>query len=359
MQYRRLGRTGRQVSLLGIGGGYVMLQNIEQGTQLYQRAADLGVNYFDGRYGRSSTMQRPVIAKDRGRFIIGSKTASATHGEVLRRIDEDLEELGSSYLDIYFLRAYNHTMIDAHFAPGGSVEGLLEARRQGKIRALGLAGHSDLTALARGVESGLIDVIEFPLNYARREALVQLVPVCQKHDVGMVIMKPANVGLAPVAVSLPWLANQPIHVMAAGVSTIEHLELDVSVLDRPTMALSLEEKAEVECWRQKTERQTCHICDKVCQAVCEPGLPIDHLLYHDVFQNELRRLGAKAFTQYPFAPWVKQQAEHMFTDSVARLQTCTRCGKCEEVCPYHLPVMAMLEQIKVQKEEVLEAIRKG
>ena len=38
---------------------------------------------------------------------------------------------------------------------------------------------------------------------------------------------------------------------------------------------------------------------------------------------------------------------------------CVACGKCEEVCPYHLPVMAMLEQIKVQKEEVLEAIRKG
>ncbi|HEY3342606.1 MAG TPA: aldo/keto reductase, partial [Anaerolineae bacterium] len=305
MQYRRLGRTGREVSLLGIGGGYVMLQDIEQGTRLYQRAADLGVNYFDGRYGRSSTMQRPVIANDREHFIIGSKTASTTRSDALRRIDEDLDELGSLYLDIFFLRAYNHAMIDAHFAPGGSIEGLLEARRQGKIRALGLAGHSDLTALARGVETGLIDVVEFPLNYARREALEQLVPVCQKHDVGMVVMKPVNVGLAPASVSLPWLASKPIHVMAPGVSTIEQLELDVSVLDRPDMALSPEEEVEVERWRRETDRQTCHICDKVCQAVCEPGLLIDYLLYHDVFQNELRRLGAKAFAGYPFAPWVK------------------------------------------------------
>ena len=358
MQYRRLGRTGRQVSLLGIGGGYVMLQEIEAGTRLYQRAADLGVNYFDGRYGRSSTMQRPVIANDREHFIIGSKTASATRSDALHRIDEDLEELGSPYLDIFFLRAYNHAMIDAHFAPGGSVEGLLEARRQGKIRALGLAGHSDLTALARGVETGLIDVVEFPLNYARREALEQLVPVCQRYDVGMVVMKPANVGLAPASVSLPWLANQPIHVMAAGVSNIEQLELDVAALDRPTMALSAEEEAQVERWRQATARETCHICDRVCQAVCEPGLPIDHLLYHDVFQNELRRLGAQAFAGSPFADWVKQQTEHIFTHGLEMLQTCTHCGKCEAACPYHLPVMAMLDTIKAQKMELLAEIKR-
>ncbi len=77
-----------------------------------------------------------VIARDREHFIIGSKTASTTREEVLQRIDEDLKELESEYLDIYYLRAYNHEMIDAHFAPGGSVEGLLEARRQGKIRYL-------------------------------------------------------------------------------------------------------------------------------------------------------------------------------------------------------------------------------
>jgi len=298
-----------------------------------------------------------VIAREREHFIIGSKTASTTRSDVLRRIDEDLDELGTPYLDIFFLRTYNHAMIDAHFAPGGSVEGLLEARRQGKIRALGLAGHSDLTALARGVETGLIDVVEFPLNYARREALEQLVPVCQRYDAGMVIMKPVNVGLAPASVSLPWLANQPIHVMAAGVSNIEQLELDVAVLDRPTMALSAEEAAEVERWRRATDQQTCHICDKVCQVVCEPGLPIDHLIYHDVFQNELRRMGAQAFAHYPFAAWVKQQAEHIFAHSLAMLQTCTHCGKCEAACPYHLPVMAMLDSIKAQKQEVLEEIK--
>jgi predicted aldo/keto reductase-like oxidoreductase len=357
MEYRRLGRTEKQVSLLGVGGGYVMLLDIEHATQVYQRAAELGVNYFDGRYGYSSTMQRPVIRQDRAHFIVGSKTASTTHEDVLRRVDEDLKELDSGYLDIYYLRAYNQEMINTHFAPGGSVEGLLEAKQQGKIHALGLAGHSDLTALARGVETGLIDVVEFPLNIVRREAFDILIPACQKHDVGMVIMKPMNVGLAPAEVCLPWLANQPIHVMAPGISNLEHLELDVKVLERQPMTLTPAEEAEVERWRDQVDLETCRICDRVCQVVCEQYLKIDWLLYHDVFQNELRRLGPQGFVEYPFAPWVKEQAEVTFANTVAELQACTHCRKCEEVCPHHLPVMDLLEEIKEQQIELLEEIK--
>jgi hypothetical protein len=347
------------VSVLGVGGGYVMFRDIEYGTRLYQRAADLGVNYFDGRYGFTGAMQRPVIRRDRERFIVGSKTASATRDEALKRIDEDLQELDSGYVDIYYLRAYTQEMIDAHFAPGGSVEGLLEARRQGKIRYLGLAGHSDLSALARGVETGLIDVVQFPLNVVRREALDVLIPACQKHDAGMVIMKPMNVGLVPAEVCLPWLANQPIHVMAPGVSAIEQLEFDAKVLDRHPMALSTEEEAEAERWRARMDNQTCRICDRVCQAVCEKGLSIDWLLYHNVFQNELRRLGPQGFVQYPFAPWVKEQAENTFTHNVAMLQSCNGCGKCVEVCPHNLPIIDMLERIKDQQIVLLEEIRKA
>lgn len=356
MEYRRLGRTERQVSLLGVGGGYLMLLERERGTRIYQRAYELGINYFDGRYGDTSAMQRPVIRQDREHFVVATKTASHTRAEALCRLDEDLEELDTDYLDIFYLRAYNGEMLRAHLAPGGPVEGLLEARRQGKIRALGLADHSDLAALAASVETGLIDVVEFPLNIVRRDALDVLIPTCQKHDTGMVVMKPVNVGLAPAEVCLPWLANQPIHVMAPGISTMEQLEADVAALDRRPMALSTAEEAEVERWRQATDRETCRICDKVCQVVCEQGLNIDWILYHNVFQNEFRRLGVQGFLEYPFAPWVRKHAEFTFSTTVAELEACTRCGKCEEACPHHLPVMDLLMRMKESQLALLEAL---
>jgi uncharacterized protein len=360
MEYRRLGRTERQVSLLGVGGGYVMLHDLEAGTQLYQRAYELGVNYFDGRYGYSSTMQRPVIKQNREFFVVGTKTASTTREKALERIDEDLKELDTDYLDIFYLRTYTQEMMDEHLAPGGSMEGLLEAKKQGRIRAIALAGHTDLNALARGVETGLVDVVEFPLNIARREAYDVLIPAMLKHDVGMVIMKPMNVGLAPAGICLPWLANQTMHVMCPGMSTIDHLELDAAVLDRHPMALTPEEEAEVERWRQKTQQATCHICDRVCQPVCEPRINIDWQIYHNVYQNELRRLGVQGFMAYPFAAWFKKNAEATFTSTLASLNTCTKCGKCEEACStYHLPIIAMIDEIKVQQAELVEALKKA
>lgn len=357
MEYRRLGRTEKQVSILGIGGGYIMLRDLADARQIYERAVELGVNYFDGRYGASSTMQRPIIQNNRSKFVVGTKTASHTYEATWKRIDEDLEELATDYIDIFYLRTYNHEMLDAHLSPEGSMKACLEARKQGKIHAIGLAGHSDLTALSRGVETGLVDVVQFPLNVVRREASETVIPACLKHDSGMVIMKPVNVGLVPAEICLPWLANQPVHVMAPGISTLEQLELDVKVLDRQPMTLTPLEEVIVESWREEKNLETCRICDKVCQVVCEPGLKIDWLLYHNVFQNELRRLGVRGFLEYPFAPWVKEQAEYIFTNTLNELQSCTNCGKCLEVCPYHLPITDLISKMKIQQAELVEELR--
>jgi predicted aldo/keto reductase-like oxidoreductase len=257
----------------------------EEGRKIYRRAMELGVNYFDGRYGSSNTMLRPLIKSRREQWVLATKTSERTAEGALGRIEEDLRELETDYLDVFYLRTYNHDMLNQHFGPGGSVEGVLKARAQGKVRGLGLAGHSDLTALARGIETGLVDACLFPLNLVRREALQQLIPAAQKHDVGLAVMKPMSAGMAPPHLALPWLANQPIHTMAPGVSNVEQLELNAAVLDRPQMALTLEEEAEVERWRCQLETGACHICDQVCQPVCEARIPIDVLLYHDVFSN--------------------------------------------------------------------------
>ena len=123
MQYRRLGRTELQASVLGMGGGYLMFLEPDLGTQLYQHAADLWVNYFDGRYGDSSSKLSPVIKKKREHFIVVSKTADSTAEGVIKRVEEDLSILKTDYMDIYFLRCYSHEMLQERLAPGGAFDG--------------------------------------------------------------------------------------------------------------------------------------------------------------------------------------------------------------------------------------------
>ena len=117
MQYRRLGRTELQVSVLGVGGGYVMLLEPDTGTQLYQRAFDLGLNYFDGRYGDSSRKLRPVLKRGRDRCVVATKTRATSAEDVMHRVEEDLGELGTDYIDVYMLRCYKREMLDEYLAP--------------------------------------------------------------------------------------------------------------------------------------------------------------------------------------------------------------------------------------------------
>jgi len=335
-----------------------MLLDVERGVELYQRAYEQGVNYFDGRYGDSSLKIRPIIKQDRGHFVVGTKTAETTAEGALHRIDEDLKELDTDYLDVFYLRSYYHDVLEKHLAPGGSMEGVLKARKQGKVHFIGLSGHGDLSVLAKGIETGQVDVVIFPLNIVRREALQQLIPVAQEHDVGLVVMKPVSVGMIPARLALPWLANQPIHTMAPGMSSLEHLEMDVAALERDRMALSPEEEAEVEHYRQELDRETCRICDRICKAACDEGLMIPPLIHHDVFYNQYRSLGLEGFLNHPHAPWVKRAAESHFARRLAMLQSCTRCGKCEEVCPHDLPIMDMFEVMLEDHLPLIEALKK-
>lgn len=356
MEYRRLGRTGLQVSLLGVGGGYLMLNEHQIGTQIYQRAVDLGLNYFDGRYGQSSTMQRPVLGRHRERCIVATKTADSTKEGALRRIDEDLEELGTDYLDIFYLRTYTREMLDAHMAPGGSIEGMLEARDQGKIRAIGLSNHSDPAVSVAGIETGLFDVVLFPLNIVRREALDGLIPAAQKHDVGLAVMKPLSVGKIPAETALRWLVNQPIHTIVAGMSSMEHLEMDVAAVERCPLALSPEEEAEIERCRQELDRETCRICKGICNEVCEIEIPISSMIHHDVLHEHYRNLGLEAFLEFPLTPWAKKAVGKHFARRLSLLQSCTRCGLCEETCPHHLPIMDMLEDMLEGHQSLIQAV---
>jgi uncharacterized protein len=342
VEYRRLGRTELRVSVLGLGCGYLSMNDYQTGVRMMERAFELGINYFDGRYGDSSQKLAPLLARNRERCVIVTKTHEVTAEAALRRVDEDLAALGSDYVDIYLLRSYSLEMMHKHLAPGGSMEGLLRAKEAGKVRFVGFSGHSNLLALAEGIESGVADVVLFPLNIVYREALEQTIPVAARHDVGLAVMKPVAVGMIPPEVALPWLMNQPIHTMVPGASALEELERDVAAVERSSVSLSAEEEATVERWRRELDLQVCRICDENCQPYCEAKLNISWMIYHDVGYNHVRNMGLAAFLNYPWAPWAKARMEAQFSRQLEMTRSCTRCGECERRCPHHLPIMDLL-----------------
>jgi predicted aldo/keto reductase-like oxidoreductase len=289
--------------------------------------------------------------------VVATKTRATSAADVMRRVEEDLRELETDYVDVFLLRCYTHEMLQAYLAPGGAFDGLLKAQAQGKIRFMGLSNHSDPGVLVAGIETGLVDVVLLPLNIVRREALDTLIPAAQAHDIGLAVMKPLSVGKIPATIGLRWLANQPIHTVVPGISSLEHLALDVAAVEREPRALSPAETAEIERCRQELDRQTCRICQGMCQAVCEQGLAIDWMIHHDVLYEHYRNLGMEAFLDSSLTPWAKGEIEAHFIGRLAAVQSCTRCGLCEERCPHQVPILDMLEQMLVDHPLLIEAAR--
>ena len=355
MQYRRLGRTELQVSLLGVGSGYLAVLDRPVGERIFRRAFELGVNYFDGRYGDSNLKLAPLLREHREECIVATKTRETGAKGVARRVKEELAELGTDYVDIFFLRTYTHEMLQEHLAPGGAFEGVLKARDEGKVHFVGMAGHGDLTVLEAGIRTGLVDVVIFPLNIVRREALDGLIPLANEYDVGLVVMKPVSVGMLPAEAAIPWLANQPIHTMVPGVSSLEELELDARLLERPSLALTPDEEKHVEEVRLRVDPITCRICEGFCSP-CPEGINIPSMIYHDVWYNLYRNLGLEKFLSYPWHPGARKLFERHFRRRLEVLSACTGCHKGEEQCPYGVPIVDMLEDQKADHVPVIEAL---
>ncbi len=373
MQYRRLGRTNLQVSVLGVGGGYLSVLERSAGEHIYERAFELGVNYFDGRYGDSNVKLRPVLKRYRDRCVVSTKTHEPTYEGVIRRIDEELKEMDTDYLDIFLLRTYSHDELQRHLAAGSAFEATEKARREGKVRFVGLACHGDMTVLEAGIKTGLVDVVLFPLNIVRREALDSLIPLAQQHDVGLAVMKPVSVGMIPAEVALPWLMNQPIHTMVPGISSLEQLEQDVQAVERDPVVLSPAEEAEVARWQGALNNDVCRICkehnppceDGACQIILKGEarqgrqwhITLSWLIHHDIWYNHYLNMGMDEFLEGPWANGSKKRLERHFSSRLELIKNCDRCGLCALRCPYHVPVLNKIERMLEDHPKLLAALR--
>jgi aryl-alcohol dehydrogenase-like predicted oxidoreductase len=214
MQYRRLGRTGLQVSLVGLGTGGP--SNFGQRTgldlddqrRLIQRALDLGINFFDSAaaYGNSEELLgRALEGVARDRFILATKCSPMDRGEqavnspqeIERQCEQSLRRLRVETIDVYQLHGVIPTDYDQIVEK--LYPTLQNLQRDGKVRFLGLSElfFSDPahTMLERAVPSGLWDSVMLKYGVLNQAAARAVLPSCQEHDVGVINMAPVRVKL--------------------------------------------------------------------------------------------------------------------------------------------------------------------
>ncbi len=170
---RPMGKTGLQVSILGVGGYHLgTIADQSEGSDLVAKALDHGINFFDNAWeyheGLSEELLGAALKGKRDRAIVMTKVC--THGRkkdvAMRMLEESLTRLQTDHLDVWQVHEviyYNDP--EKAYAPDGVLEALAAAKQQGKVRFVGFTGHKNpsihLDMLNRGFT---FDTIQFPIN---------------------------------------------------------------------------------------------------------------------------------------------------------------------------------------------------
>ncbi len=170
---RSMGRTGVQISALGVGGWHLgQAPTQETCTRIVREAMEAGVNFFDNAwdYHDGLSEERLGCALEGVRQQVIVMTKACTHGRgkevAIRQLEESLRRLKTDYLDVWQI----HEVIywnepDLIFAKGGVIEAVDQAKRQGKVRFVGFTGHKHpdihLQVMAHRYP---FDTVQMPLN---------------------------------------------------------------------------------------------------------------------------------------------------------------------------------------------------
>ena len=202
MEKRKCGRSGIQISVLGIGcwsyggGDYWGPRSQSDVDAVVHKALDLGINYFDSaeayNEGRSEESLGKALKGRRVEAVIGTKISpSNTQPSVLRsHCEASMRRLQTDYIDIYMVHwPITRYSVEDAFAT------LMELQSEGKVRSIGVSnfGIQQLTqALSTGAR---IDVNQLCYNLLSRAIEVEILPLCRSHDIGILGYMPLLQGL--------------------------------------------------------------------------------------------------------------------------------------------------------------------
>jgi aryl-alcohol dehydrogenase-like predicted oxidoreductase len=246
MPMRALGRTGVQVSLVGLGGWHLGFDYIddELSTRIVRTAIDNGINFMDNCWdyndGKSETRMGKALRDGyRERAFLMTKIDGRTKQEAAKQLDESLKRMQVDMIDL----VQHHEILrfeDPHriFDENGANAALIEARDAGKLRFIGFTGHKDprihLYMLEVAKEFGFeFDTVQMPLNvmdahYRSFEKLV--LPELVQQNIGVLAMKTLANGTilesktASAIECLQYAMNLPVSVVITGCESMENLE---------------------------------------------------------------------------------------------------------------------------------------
>jgi predicted aldo/keto reductase-like oxidoreductase len=241
---RPLGKTGEQISILGLGGEGILrtYDRKEESVSLIHRAIDLGINYFESAsaYAGSESYYGMALGERRRKVFLASKSHERTAEGVLKHLETTFKKMNTNFLDLWMVhdvRSVND--LDLLFGPRGAIKAFEVAKRNKLVKWIGISGHRNPAILSRALDLFPFDTVLIPINPAEchyRSFLDEVLPKAQEKEMGILGMKVFSRGICfkifkgePAETFLRFALAQPISAVVVGCETVEQLEMNARI----------------------------------------------------------------------------------------------------------------------------------
>ena len=330
-----LGSTGITVNKNGFGALPIQRVSKEEAAYLLRKAFKAGITYFDSARGYSDSEEKLGLglADVRDQIIIATKCGAKDGDQVRESLATSLSKLKTDYIDVY--QFHNPSFVPRPGDGTGCYEAMLEAKAQGKIRHIAITNHQ-ITLAEEAVKSGLYEVLQFPFSYLAIEREIELVKLCQQHNVGFVAMKSLSGGLITnSAAAYAFAAQFPNVLPIWGVQREHELDEFTSYIDNPP-SMTPELQAVIDADRAELSGDFCRGCG-YCMP-CPVGIEIAN--------------SARMIRLIRRAPSQTFLGEH-WQGLMARIADCKHCDSCKKKCPYGLDTPELLARNYKDYQDIL------
>lgn len=330
-----LGKTGITTPQNAFGALPLQRCSEQEAIQLLRSAYEGGMRFFDTARAYSNSEERvgKAFSGMRDKVYLATKTQAKTPEDFWRDLETSLTLLQTDYVDIYQLHCVSQCY-QPHDGTG-MYECLQEAKRQGKIRHIGITAH--LIAVAEEIaESGLYETLQFPLSYLATAREEQLVRTCEANQMGFIAMKGLAGGLITNSqAAMAYMTKFDNVVPIWGIQRMSELQEWISYFETTP---EITPKIESFFAQERTELQGdfCRGCGYCLP--CAVGIPINNCARMSLM---IRRAPSQA--------WLSQE----WQDNMALIEECTECGTCKKRCPYGLDIPSLLRKNHHDYQQIL------